>query len=55
MGVNSTVANNVVIAKDCLIGMGAVINRSTEEDCIYKGNINIASDKSAKKLFKVDD
>ncbi len=38
LGVNSCIANNVKIAKDCLIGMGAVIHRDTEEGRVYVGN-----------------
>src|SRR5919112_221197 len=38
LGVNSSVANNVKIARDCLIGMGAVIHKDTEEGKVYVGN-----------------
>ncbi|HEV7699983.1 MAG TPA: acetyltransferase [Pyrinomonadaceae bacterium] len=38
LGVNSSVANDVVIARDNLIAMGAVIHKSTEPRKIYKGN-----------------
>lgn len=37
-GVNSCIANNVKIAKDCVIGMGAVVNKDTEERKVYVGN-----------------
>jgi sugar O-acyltransferase (sialic acid O-acetyltransferase NeuD family) len=37
LGVNSSIADNVKIAKDCLIGMGTVINRDTEERKVYVG------------------
>jgi len=38
MGVNSSVANNVKIAPDNIIAMGAVIHKNTEPRKIYKGN-----------------
>ena len=38
MGVNSSVANDVKIAPDNIVAMGAVITRHTEERKIYKGN-----------------
>jgi sugar O-acyltransferase (sialic acid O-acetyltransferase NeuD family) len=38
LGVNSSSANNITIARDCVIGMGAVINKDTEERMIYVGN-----------------
>src|SRR4051812_25400477 len=38
LGVNSSIANNIKIAPDCVIGMGAVINRDTEAGKVYVGN-----------------
>ncbi len=38
MGVNSSVANDVKIAPDNIIAMGAVITRHTEARKVYKGN-----------------
>ena len=38
MGVNSSVANDVKIAPDNIIAMGAVITRHTEPRKVYKGN-----------------
>jgi sugar O-acyltransferase (sialic acid O-acetyltransferase NeuD family) len=38
MGVNSSVANDVKIAPDNIIAMGAVIHKHTEPGKIYKGN-----------------
>ncbi|HLM01512.1 MAG TPA: acetyltransferase [Pyrinomonadaceae bacterium] len=38
MGVNSSVANDVRIAPDNIIAMGAVIHKHTEPRRIYKGN-----------------
>ncbi|MDQ3799380.1 MAG: acetyltransferase [Acidobacteriota bacterium] len=38
MGVNSSVANDVKIAPDNIIAMGAVIHKHTEPRGIYKGN-----------------
>jgi len=38
LGVNSSIANNLKIARDNVIGMGAVVNRDTEERKVYVGN-----------------
>jgi sugar O-acyltransferase (sialic acid O-acetyltransferase NeuD family) len=38
LGVNSSVAHNVRIARDCFVGMGAVVHKDTEERKIYVGN-----------------
>ena len=38
LGVNSCIANNIKIARDCVIGMGAVIHKDTEERKVYVGN-----------------
>jgi sugar O-acyltransferase (sialic acid O-acetyltransferase NeuD family) len=38
LGVNSSLANNITIARDCLIGMGAVVTKSTEPGKVYVGN-----------------
>jgi len=38
LGVNSCIAHNVEIARDCIIGMGAVIIKPTTEEKIYVGN-----------------
>jgi sugar O-acyltransferase (sialic acid O-acetyltransferase NeuD family) len=53
MGVNSCVADQIKIAKDNFIAMGAVITKNTEENKIYKGNPATASDVSATKYCKV--
>jgi sugar O-acyltransferase (sialic acid O-acetyltransferase NeuD family) len=38
MGVNSTVANNLAIAEDCVVGAGAVVVRDTEPRQVYVGS-----------------
>lgn len=38
LGVNSCFANNITVAPDCLIGMGAVVNKSTEARKVYVGH-----------------
>ena len=53
MGVNSAVADRLIIARDNYIAMGAVINKSTLENTIYTGNPAIASKVSAKRFCKV--
>lgn len=37
IGVNSTLRNNIVIGKRCLIAMGSLITKSTEDDSFYMG------------------
>ena len=53
MGVNSSVANDVKIAPDNIIAMGAVITRHTEPRKIYMGNPGKASDKDSFRVMKV--
>jgi sugar O-acyltransferase (sialic acid O-acetyltransferase NeuD family) len=38
LGVNSCFADHVVVARDCLVGMGAVVAKSTEARKVYRGN-----------------
>lgn len=52
MGVNSCLADGVKIAKDNFIAMGSIINKSTEENSVYKGNGEKACI-SAKKFCRV--
>lgn len=37
-GINSTVRNRVIVGKDCLVGMGTVVNRSAEDNKTVVGN-----------------
>ncbi len=53
LGVNSALADNTILAKDNFIGMGAVINKNTEENTIYTGNPAQPSKLSTKKFCKV--
>ena len=53
MGVNSAIADRLVIAKDNYIAMGAMVNKSTAENSIYTGNPAQASKVSAKRFCKV--
>ena len=53
MGVNSAVADEVTIARDNYIAMGAMVNKSTAENSIYIGNPAQASKVSAKRFCKV--
>ena len=55
MGVNSCVADEVKIARDCVIGAGAVIIRDTEERKVYVGNPAKALAKSSFETFQVKD
>jgi sugar O-acyltransferase (sialic acid O-acetyltransferase NeuD family) len=53
VGVNAAMANGVEVAADNFISMGAVINRSTEEDSIYMGNPAERRDLSARRFCRV--
>jgi carbonic anhydrase/acetyltransferase-like protein (isoleucine patch superfamily) len=53
LGVNSTLADNVKVAMDNFISMGAVLSKSTEEDGLYKGNPAEKHKLSAKRLCKI--
>ena len=37
LGTNSTIRNGITIAKGCVIGAGAIILKSTEENEVYRG------------------
>ena len=53
VGVNAAFADEVNVAKDNFIAMGAVINKSTEENGFYVGSPMVKKDKTAKQLMKV--
>ena len=53
LGVNCTLVDNVRIAKDCIVGAGALITRDTEEGKVYPGTPTAASKASSLKVFKV--
>lgn len=53
LGVNCTVVDNVKVAKDCIVGAGALITRDTEEGKVYPGSATMASKASSLKVFKV--
>ncbi|MBS4774068.1 MAG: acetyltransferase [Proteobacteria bacterium] len=53
IGVNASIADNVKIAPDNFIAMGCVINKSTKENSIYKGNPATAAAISAKYFCNV--
>lgn len=53
LGVNSSVANDVKIAPDNLIAMGAVITRHTEPRKVYKGNPGKPGEVDAFTIMKV--
>lgn len=55
MGVNSSVRDEVGIAKDNVIGMGAVITKNTEENRVYIGNPAKPTALSAKHTCKVEE
>jgi sugar O-acyltransferase (sialic acid O-acetyltransferase NeuD family) len=43
LGVNSTFHDYIVVAKDTVVGAGAVIVRNTEEGLVYRGNPAVGS------------
>jgi sugar O-acyltransferase (sialic acid O-acetyltransferase NeuD family) len=53
LGVNSCIANNVTIAPDCILGMGAVVTRDTESRGVYRGNPATRAAADSFRTFKV--
>ena len=53
LGVNCTLADNVKVASDNFISMGAVVSKSTVYDGLYKGNPAEKHKIGAKRLCKV--
>ena len=54
LGVNSCVADRVKIARDCIIGAGAVVIKDTEEGKVYVGNPARPLTKSSFETFDVE-
>jgi acetyltransferase-like isoleucine patch superfamily enzyme len=55
MGVNSTLADNVKIGSDSLVGAGALITKSIVSNSFVKGQVGEASSRTAKEYFKITD
>ena len=53
MGVNSSIADKVTVARDNFIGMATAINRNTQENGFYVGNPAELKSVSAKRFCKV--
>ena len=53
LGVNSCLGDNLRIARDCIIGAGAVVIRDTEEGKVYVGNPAKPLEKSSFAAFEV--
>jgi sugar O-acyltransferase (sialic acid O-acetyltransferase NeuD family) len=53
LGVNSTYNDRVKIAKDCIVGSGAVVIKNTEPGKVYVGSPAKALDKSSYQAFGV--
>ena len=53
LGVNSCFANNLNIAEDNFIAMGAVVTKNTQPNGVYKGHPAVASKITATRLCKV--
>jgi sugar O-acyltransferase (sialic acid O-acetyltransferase NeuD family) len=52
LGVNSTIADNLVVAPDTVVGAGAVVIRDTESGKVYKGNPAVGSEPKTTKLLR---
>jgi sugar O-acyltransferase (sialic acid O-acetyltransferase NeuD family) len=52
LGVNSTFADNLVIAEDTVVGAGAVVVRNTESGKVYKGNPAVGSELANAELLR---
>lgn len=55
LGVNSTLADKVNIARDCLIGAGAVILKNTKPEGIYSGIASEASTVTSLRFCRVQE
>ena len=53
LGVNSTFADNVTIKTNCVIGAGAIILKSTSENCIYPGAGAIPARVDSLRFYKI--
>lgn len=55
LGVNSAFADQVIVAEDNFIAMGAIVTKSTETNKVYKGTPAKASAISAKEFCKLQE
>jgi sugar O-acyltransferase (sialic acid O-acetyltransferase NeuD family) len=55
LGVNATVANNVTIAPDGLLGAGCMILRDTAPNTIYGAKMTEPASRTARQYFKLAD
>jgi len=53
LGVNSCIADHVKVADNCLIGMGAVVQKDTEDGHVYPGVGSPGSSATSFAVFKV--
>ena len=53
IGVNAALADNLTVAQDNFIAMGAVVHKNTEADGVYMGNPAQKRDISARRFCKV--
>jgi acetyltransferase-like isoleucine patch superfamily enzyme len=53
LGVNSCLGDNVKVARDCVIGAGAVVLKDTEANKIYRGNPALPAKVDSLKMFGV--
>jgi sugar O-acyltransferase (sialic acid O-acetyltransferase NeuD family) len=52
LGVNSTFADNLMVAEDTVVGAGAVVIRNTEPGKVYKGNPAVGSELRSAELLR---
>lgn len=53
IGVNATIANNVTVAPDGLLGAGCMILKDTEPNRIYGAKMTVPVEKTARQYFRV--
>ncbi len=53
IGVNAAIADGVVVARDNFIGMGSVVNKTTQENAVYTGNPAAMAKIAAKRFCRV--
>jgi acetyltransferase-like isoleucine patch superfamily enzyme len=55
IGINSSITDTKKVARDCVIGAGAVVIRDTEEGKVYVGNPAKPTKRSSYATFGVDE
>lgn len=53
LGANSTIRDGIVVARECIVGAGALVLKDTEEKGVYKGNPAVLLTKKSNELKKI--